>query len=630
MSSTSHERTGHERAQRERKQRADPEPISSGGGRTAGTDDRDPQRARGMGAVGVALALVGGLAVGSGPALSVMRTAEGEALGAVGAAGLTAAVLACAVPFLAGIALVVRRVAFAGALLAAAGVLSAGLCVLDAALWTDAINANRLELYRPVTAAALEAQPATFIVLIGHGLGMVAGLVGLMTLRRASLADGYGHSDYPEATGRSAGARAGFLLVVPVGVAAAVLVAALFAPPLRSTDPVILVPAVIESGFASSVGAALVAVGVLVVVTTALASISPLAAAGALVGGGLAALGLVGTRLVAGIAAGDRIGPGAGSVWGASAAAVLVLAGAGMPVIVAARERRALQALVTTAPDETGPGKTGPVRTHSRRWHAAAGVAGIGTGVLAGVGALLPILQTPAPLPAPQIYATRVVLVAAIVLAVASVWLLLSEFAAAVRPAVGVLWVAVVMAASGVLQPMVLALDIRGIELGAGAVAIALAVVGAVLTGLLTWLAGSAERDEIDTSAELPVNRTVLVVGGVGALTAVIGLALPLYRGEAYTATSVGKFPWGWDAWGQALFAAAVVIAVAVASRSRPVRAGALLAGVAVGMSVYLMGWPLTQARVEDPVAGPGAAPAIVGMVLLGIAAVLTVRPKIR
>jgi hypothetical protein len=331
----------------------------------------------------------------------------------------------------------------------------------------------------------------------------------------------------------------------------------------------------------------------------------------------------------------------------------LVLAGLCVPAIDRARDGRILQALAGAATDRTvtpATGKAGAVtpsgkgvakaaaraeaeaaRARLARWHLAAGTAGALTAVLAATGALLPVLDTPASLARPDVLATRVVLVAAIVLAVGTIWLFFSEFASAVRPAVGILWVTIPFSVAAVTQSVVLAIDVPGISAGVGSVLLWCAAVTAVVTGVLTWFAGSAEREEIDTSEERSTDLAVLVVGGLGALSAFVGLALPLYSGtdavgEHTAAATFGELPWGLDVWGRALLGATVVLAVIVAARARPVRACALLLGAGVALGVYLLSWPLTRARLEAPEMGAGVIPSAVGIVLVAAAAALTAR----
>lgn len=612
----------------------------------------DPVRTRRASALAVALALAGGLGVAAAPVFQTVRTVQdGDSVPGISAAAVAAAVFALASPATALAAVLARRPAVAGGVLAGAGAVSIGSAVLDTQLWSDALDANRLELFRPDTAAELTAGPGAYAVLLGHVLMAVAGLLGMVAVHRASLADGYGDARSSEQVGRATGARVGFWISALAVAAAVVAGGALFAPAFVSQDPVILVPAVVESAPAAAFGAGLTAAALLIVVAFALASIAPPVASGALVGAGLATLGLSGTRLLAGLAAGERIGPGPGAVWGTVGAALLVVLGICVPAVDRARDARMLRALAApvSAPDEpaarkgavpaSGKGvakaalraEAEAARARIARWHVTTGILGVLTGVVAGVGSLLPVLDTPADLTAPQVYATRVVLVAAIVLVVASIWLFFSEFATAVRPAVGVLWVTIPYSVALVTQSVVLATDVPGIGVGLGSVLLWCAALAAGATGVSAWFAGSAEREEIDTSQESTIDSVRLAVGGLGALIAFVGLGLPLFhgvdtRGDDYSAASFAEFPWGLDVWGRVLLGSAVVIAVIVAARARPARAVALLVGSAGAVGLYLASWPLVQARVENPESGPGVVPTAVGLLLIAAAAGLTAR----
>lgn len=117
------------------------------------------------------------------------------------------------------------------------------------------------------------------------------------------------------------------------------------------------------------------------------------------------------------------------------------------------------------------------------------------------------------------------------------------------RPAVGVLWTTVVMGVAAVMQSAVIATDVPGVGLGIGAFVLCGAAFLAAATGLLVWLAGSAEREDVDTSVDGGSRGLVLLVGGIGAVAVLIGTALPLYQGDTYTAASVLEWPWGIDVW---------------------------------------------------------------------------------
>ncbi|MCL2533285.1 MAG: hypothetical protein FWE39_03880, partial [Nocardiaceae bacterium] len=410
--------------------------------------------------------------------------ADGTRIPAVGAAAVVSVILTLAVPVVAAV-LTARRSAAGAATLAGAGLVSVGLCVMDVQLWTDPIDANRLELFRPLTAAGIVAGPGAALVFAGHACVVVAGIVGWFVVQRASHADGYGSSPDPDAAGRPVGARAGAGLVTVVLLAAGALAVSLVAHPFTSSDPVLVVRAAIASDAPTAIGSGAVAVAVLIAVASALAAVDVAVAAGIVGGAALAALGPIGGRLAAGLAD-DRLAPGAGTVWGVLGAVLLAASAAAIPVVAGRRERRAAApADARQRPRRGAWGSTAAAHDRMQRWHAAAGITGIAAGAIACLGALLPVLSVPGGLPEPSVPATRMVLVAGVLLAVVSVWLLMSEFSVLFRPALSIVWVGVVAAAASVAQTVLTAVQIPGVKLGAGSILIACAVVAAVGAGAL-------------------------------------------------------------------------------------------------------------------------------------------------
>ena len=586
-----------------------------------------------LGAAAVSVApLIG---VGSGPGAS----------GSIVTASIFSALCALTIPA-AAIVVTRRHPAMAGALLAGAGALSFGVAILDLQLFVDAIDANRLELFRPISAGAITAGAGSYVALLGHALLVVAGILGLVVVHGESERDGYGSARAAEFDGRSVGGRIGAGATSVLILAAGVYVLSLFGPAFDSQDPIFLARTLVDSPAASAVGTALVAVAVLIVTASALTSISPWVGAGGVVGAGVGALGVSGTRVVAGLASDDRIGVGAGSVVGGVAAVVIVGVGAVIPILATRREVAAAEEA------EVRPVRSGSqaqavgtkkarraamieqareAQAHVTRLHRIAGALGIGAAVLAGLGASLPILSLPGGLAEPSILATRIVFVAAIVLLVASLGLWIPGRGVAIRPAVGTLWTTVVMGIAAVLQPAVIATDVSGVGLGAGVYVMGVASALAAAAGLALWFAGTAEREEIDTSVEIEANSVVRILAGLGGVLALVGTALPLYRGATHTAASITQWPWGSDAWGidtwgQLLVGVSVLLASVVATRSRPPRAVALLVGSAVSVSVYLAAGPLTSSRIPDATVGAGAIASATGLLLLVVAAFFSAR----
>lgn len=580
------------------------------------TDDRTSAR-------GAALWAAGATSAAAVCALASLLTdavgsSEGEPpIDGVGTAAVVSVAPLVIVAIISIVGLVLKP-AVAGAVTAGYGAVAVGLTVMDLSLVGSPIDSNRLELFRPTTAEALTPALGAYLLLAAHALAVIGGLFGLVAVNRASFGDGYGHSASADLSGRATAARIGSLLALSAGTAALIGAITMFAPPFDSTDSIVLVPAVVEAPLTTSIGSGLVALAILVVVSAALASISPAVAAGATLGAGVGLLGIAGARFLAGADSGPAIAASLGAAVGVVVSVVLVVIGALILPVAALRERRS--GGVRIARSGTVDGSSAFMR-----WHIAAGSLGAAAGILFIVGGLLPVLDVPEGLPDPTILATRTTVVAGFVLVVAAVPLFFSLFAATVRPALGVLAIAGVMAASGVLQSLVLATDIDGISVGAGGIAAAVGVVAALGCGVAVLLAGSAEREDVDTS-DTSSDRTVGAVAWAGAILSAVGLGLPLYRGADVTAASFFEIPWGWDAWGQALLAVAVVIGAGVAAKSRPSRGSALLVGSAVAMVIYLLGWPLTQGRALDPAVGPGVFVGALGCVILAVAAVLSAR----
>lgn len=603
-------------------ERAEPQRIRPQDGEFGRADDPSPTPRV---ALAVVLALIAAIAAVVAQLIGVVRSVDGSP---VGDGAVVAAILAGAVPVVvvigAAVGVASKRVELAAALLAGYGAVALGFTLLDVALLSDPIDANRLELFRPLSAAMLDATPGAYVLLVGHAVSVLAGVAGWSAVHRAGLGDGYGHSVYSEHVGRAAAGRVGPMLAGLLGAFGVLAAVAAFSSLYRSSDPVVIVTAVVESPVFVAVGSGVVGIAALVVAASALAALSPQVASGASVGAGLGVLGFAGVGLLAGLGTGDRVDAGLGAYLGTVAGLGLLVCGAVLAPVAAARDRRALE---RAQQRETGArgvrGVAGPGRT---RWHAAAGTVGVLSGVLFVLGSLLPILETDSGIAAPQILATRVVMVAGFVMILGSVPLLFSEFASAARPFVSMFWLGAVAAAAAVLQSVVLAEDVEGVSTGVGALAIIAGVVAAVTTGLLALFAGSAERDDVDTSQDAATDGVVLGTGLFGAVLLAVGLALPLYRGSDLTAATVTEFPWGWDTWGQMVLAAGVLVAAVVAARARPARGSVLLGGAAVAGIVHLASWPLTSARATDPEMGPGVVPSVVGIVVLAVAAALSAR----
>ncbi|MCX5045599.1 hypothetical protein OG921_20750 [Aldersonia sp. NBC_00410] len=554
---------------------------------------------------GVAAVVLAVVASALAPMIGVAGAAAGPDPRAVAAASWCAALLMLTVAGLAIFAAIRGCAAATGGLLVGFGAVCAALLVFDAGLLRRPIDSNRFELLRPLSAADLTLSGGAWLVIAGHLAGVLAGGIGLALLHRVTLRDGYGDSVDPDLSGRPIGVRLGpWFAGTSVAIAFAFAIA-LIPAAWTATDPVLVVHPFVESSASTIAGT--VTLGLVVLIGTGLALASPEAwtAAGLLTGLGLTACAFAAARL--GASADPGLSPTPAALVAVLAAAALVLVGAAIPPLVARRDRRALER------DDPQTTLRGRKSLSTFVIHALAGAMGVLTAVLVAVGALVPALVVPAGRTAPEVLADGPALVAALGLAATCVWLFFSEFAATVRPAVVPIAAAAALGATGVTQAALDGVRIPGIEIGVGGVFAMIGVLAAAATAVLVGFAGAAERDEIDL-ADLPDrDPTLLAVGGAGAVSATVALALPIHRG----ATSF-DLPWGWDTWGHAQLAAVLIGAAVVAAGARPARAIALLTGAALAVLGYLLWWPLTG---ESP--GPGVPFAVVAIVAFAVAALL-------
>ncbi|TSD99688.1 hypothetical protein FOS14_10470 [Skermania sp. ID1734] len=555
--------------------------------------------ALGAGLVGVVLVVVAPFAQPAIPSAGA---------GAVGLAATVGSLVVGCWWLTVAVALVTSRKEFAGGLLSGASPVWFGLAVLDIAFLSNPIDANRFELVRPLTAAPLHPGAGAFLVLAGHVLLGCSGLLGSLMLRSSD----DGAADV--GSGLVAAQQAGPVWWSSAVVVAAVAVGALFFAPWTSGDPVIVVKPIFAAAILAVSGTVVVALALVVVTAIAFASGSVPAAAGAIVGSAVALLSLVAPRLAA---ASDTALQPTTALW------VSVLAGAGLAglgtvlPIMARRSREDRRQVPGWRVEQWSV----------QRWHAIAGAAAVTAAVLIALGSLLPVVHVANAAAQPFIPACRLTLVAAVVLAIAAVWLLLSEFALAVRPAAGVLTMAAVLSCGGPLQAGVVAGQVAGVGFGVGFVLISVGAVVAAVAGALVCFAGAAERDDVDRSVDVVSDRNVMMAGAAGAVLSVLALAFPLFGSDSGgDAAAFTVLPWGWDTWLQAGFAVVVVACAVVAAAARPARGTALLAGCAIGMGVYLIGWPLTSSRMPEPSVGLGAIFAIAAVVAFVIAAVFSER----
>ncbi|MQA13289.1 MAG: hypothetical protein GEV09_03700 [Pseudonocardiaceae bacterium] len=560
----------------------------------------------------VALLVAGAFALAVAPLLPVVTAADGAPAGAGFPAWPLLVVLA-ALPACAALVLMSRGAAPAAAgVIAGVAALAPGRALLDSQLLADAGLAARPELLVPTSLAPLQPGPAVPVLLAGHLLTIVAGILALIGARHAERADVAVPADagslelIPAGGG---GTRQGLLVgVLVLGTAAG---AGMLVAPFGSDNAYLLGRSALDAPGWTLAGGVLLA---LMAPTAACL----LASAGdnSRAGGGLLGVALGVTAVTAPPVAAGLTMPALRPAWGPVLA---LLAAVGLIVSAAVLRHR---------PDVREPARE-LVLPGADRLHRLAAVAALLAGALALGAAVLPAIAAPAGVSAPAVSAARVLVPAgAMLLALGASLLLLARRAGVLRPALAVSWVAVPLVAGPVLDTVFTAGEIADVGFGPGAWVTAAAVPVAAVAGLLAALAGGVERDDVDLAvlAARGADRPVLVAGLAAAVLAVPAFGLPVATGPDYRATAIATGS-GIAAWGLVTGMVAVVLAAVVAARCRPVRSAAMFAGAGFVVTVRLAELPL----VASPIAGAGPAPgtwaSLACLVVLAVGVAVSVRP---
>lgn len=491
------------------------------------------------------------------------------------------------------------------AVLTSVALFAPGRALLDAQLVSGPNLAARPELLLPASLLPYRPSVGVVLLLIGHALTLLAGLLA--------------YRDEPSATptwlasesgagpdGADGRARNDGRFALGLGVAGLTAVA-LTALPFRSDRPLVLPTALFDAGIWVLAGDLLIVVAVLVAAGLAISSIEPDAVTGGLTGAAVAVTGIALPALLAGL-----LVPGLHVTWGPP---VALLAAAGF--LVMARFLRC-------SPTDQRTGEPADVELPSQaRLHLVAGVLA----VLAGAAALLagwaPLVDStgPAGVDVPQFggYAGRPLLPAGLIMVLLGAALLSRRIAAAVRPAVAVASVTVFLAGAAALDSALTVLDTAQLSLdnsnlpaplgggvqvtaGLGLWSTGLAVLAAIAAACCAGLAGTAERAELDLS-ELEPNRVLTGPGVVAGLAALGAFGLPVLTAPGYLPPDLWSH-FRTASWGLLAGLVAVLVAVALAPRCRPSGAAVLLLGAATVPLVRGLELPLTAGRAAG--SGPG------------------------
>lgn len=495
-------------------------------------------------------------------------------------------------PLLAGLAILPTGLTFwflfrgrphvASGILAAGAVLASGRILLDSQFLVDAARAARPELYFAETLRSPDPHWGLWSLLTGHLCAFAAGVLALNALEYDD------DQDAPAQWVRQHALTGSTLAGLIAGVAVTL-------PGFRSDNAYLL------SGSALD-GPELVVGGTLV-----LAAAFPLSAAlsvtarswqvtrGVLFGLAVGVVALTLPNLVAALVL-PWLHAGSGPILG-------LVAAIGLAALAAWRPQRPVSADLGTgqqAVEASVPGQ--------RRLHRITGLLALLTALSAVLGALNPQVLSVVDGSAIEAPARWLLLVAAVLIAVPGALMLVPERAVAVRPALSVLWVAVVMVGTSLLSTSVVASRVPGaIEPGAGVWWTVLAMVFAIMLAVSSMVAGMVDREREEEAGDVPAvgDGRLRIIVGVAALLTVGGFGMSTVVAPDYAGSGLWQ-DFGVPFWGLLAGALAVLGALALVPRCRPARASALLAAVAAVLGVRALELPLAGREFPGAAAGPG------------------------
>ncbi|WP_233223802.1 hypothetical protein [Amycolatopsis sp. CA-128772] len=467
-----------------------------------------------------------------------------------------------------------RKPALGGGLLLGLAALAPGRLVLDLQFAVNGPLTIRPELYLPDRFLGSSAVGAGFWLLVaGHLLTLVAGGLAWRALRS---------HDEPE--------RRRWRLLVPLlGVAAAV---GLLTAPVQSDNGFLLARSAFEGPWPALGGYLLLAAALPLAAALALAAPDELVARGALGGLAAATFAVALPPVLAGLFRDDLH-----VSWGPVLA---LLATAAVGGLAATR--------LTEKPAAELDG--GAKLPGLFWWRLTTGLLGLATALAALIGAFAPQVAVTALNPgatapvsaAADSPARWFLLVAAVVLAVPAAGLLVPGTAAVARPVLGVAWAGIVLAGTAVLNTALTATQAGNLagfggaaapvfsyDLGAGAAWTFAALVLAALAALAAAGTGVVEREDAGEGTAETRNLAVVVAG---AVLAVAAFGLPVFTLPGYVAPGLWS-RFDTPSWGLLTAAAVVAGAAALATRSRPRPAAALLAGAALLTGLHAAELPL-------------------------------------
>lgn len=484
-------------------------------------------------------------------------------------------------------------------ILTGAAFLAPGLALVDAQFVVDPLVASRPEIMVPTSLATLATANGVYLLLAGHVLAAVAGVLAAGRAGAGPDSDYYAALDASlSPTGR--GRAVGWALT-----AGAVTAVGLLFPPFDSDNAFIVARDLIGSP-------ALVRFGGLLIVLTIL--VGSVAAA-------------VDPRPP--IAKGMAVGMFAGLCWLvlpqlAAVARVDWLHLEPWPVI--ALVPVGLLAVVLLVSGDRTDDETGDVKVEGSP--VLAGVAGTVTGIVALVGGMGSLVV--ATVDQPASYANRPLIPAGIVLVVLGA-LLFTRWSGAVRPAFVVALAAVPLVGLAALDTAFTATTVGTVipglrvgtpdtHVGAAAWFIIGALVLTAVSAVVAAVAGGAEHDDVDETKRTLHLRYAVPAGGA-VLFALGAFTSPTITADGFTPAGIFT-EFRLASWGLLLAALVVLGTTVLAAFARPMRAASMLLGAAVVVGVRLLDLPLTGGRVEGAHAGGGTWLSLACLVALIVAAI--------
>jgi hypothetical protein len=248
--------------------------------------------------------------------------------------------------------------------------------------------------------------------------------------------------------------------------------------------------------------------------------------------------------------------------------------------------------------------------------------------VLAGACAVASFATAPLrlaePLPQPRLPTVGLLLCTGVVLLALGVFTLAHPLGPAVRPALGVVAMAMPMAAAEHVTAVLAVLEVPGVDAGPGwwlaVAAVPLALAGA----LASVVCGGFERDEVDLTGRAFAGPTASP-SAAAAVLAVPAFLLPLVDGAGRGVTGAFQAPFGLPAWalvGGLLTTAGVAL---LGPRCRPVPAAVLYTGACVLLMLRLARVPFGPRPLPYAGLAEGAWATVLCLVLLLVAATMSV-----